>query len=108
MIFGKCLCCGITTDLPHAESLCGSCYSQPWKLRDLVEIGAKWRNNSSLAEWFPLTAEHLQIVEWLCAGKYRSIAHRHDGTFRLRDEALNIEADGDSLESIVSCEWWPK
>lgn len=49
-----------------------------------------------------------RAFEWLAAGKYRKILRRHDGGYRFVNEALNIWADGDSLESIVYSEFWPK
>lgn len=33
------------------------------ELRELAELGRQWRDDSSLAKWFPLTAERLQQAE---------------------------------------------
>jgi hypothetical protein len=93
----------------------------------------EWRSDSSLEKWFPFSAETLkkqtqritelqgiiaslknrqlaaeEIAAWLEAGKYRTIQRRHDGSYRCRNEALNIQAEAESLESLVSCEFWPK
>lgn len=40
------------------------------------------------------------LLMWLKAGKYRSIQHRHDGTFRACDESLNVSWTSDKLETL--------
>ena len=77
-------------------------------LRTFIEHGEAWQKNSSLEEWFPYSAALVRVIQWLQAGKYRTVHHRHDGSFRLVNEALNIWADGETLEGIVDSEWWPK
>ena len=44
--------------------------AEAWNSRDgdLATIGAKWRQNSSLEEWFPMTAEELDRLRVQLAG----------------------------------------
>lgn len=51
------------------------------ELQALIEHGEAWRKNSSLDEWFPYSAALVRVTQWLQGGKYRTIQHRHDGSF---------------------------
>lgn len=59
-----CVFCGrdTITENPHQGTICFDCKSNAQLLSDL-EIGRKWREDSSLEAWFPFTAEqHFQAL----------------------------------------------
>jgi hypothetical protein len=41
------------------------------------------------------------LTTWIQAGKYRSITHRHTGTFKAVDQSLNVWWEADTLESLL-------
>jgi hypothetical protein len=92
----RCTCKGTCR---KAEGLAETIQNQADEIKVLRHIIDSMKNRKLMAR---------EVIEWIQAGKYRSIQHRHDGSFRLVNEALNIDANGDSLESIVNCEFWPK
>lgn len=82
------------------------------ELRQQAEIGRKWHEDSSLEQWFPLTAKRLSEVE-SCLKEARSLLEVMDGRLvdrqRERDEArveaarLRAELDRKSL-ALLSTE----
>lgn len=73
-----------TTDALHAKAteLHGEILAEVYRLHADAEFGARWRQDSSLATWFPITAEKLkpltdkQIAELV--GDYYKHADQHD------------------------------
>jgi hypothetical protein len=43
------------------------------------------------------------LMTWVQAGKYRSITHRHTGTFRANDQAFNVSWEADTLQGLLNC-----
>lgn len=43
----------------------------------------------------------LVIAHWLISGKYRTVSHRHDGTYRAIDEASRQEWNSETLVELV-------
>jgi hypothetical protein len=63
------------------------------KTQDLLEIGTRWRANSSLEEWFPFSAQKLKALEAEVGNAAAIIVKQNEELERLR--ALG-QANGDS------------
>ena len=51
---------------------------------------------------------HKQIAIWLEQGKYRSLIHRHDGTFVAADESVNLLMKSDTIPLLADALMnWP-
>jgi hypothetical protein len=88
----------------------GKVPSEVWIGSNSTADKVQWLVNRCIGADATISRLHKEnaVTKWLQDGKYRTIIHRHDGTFRLVNNAMNIHADGDSLELIVNCEYWPK
>lgn len=73
-----------TTDALHAKAteLHGQILAEVYRLHADAEFGARWRQDSSLATWFPITAEKLKPLtdEQIntLVGDYYKHADQHD------------------------------
>lgn len=82
-----------------------------WPMSTLArqaETGKRWEADSSLEEWFPITARKMAVLDWLESGRFRQVTHTHFGAFRLRNLALNISCEGGSIETITGSPHWPE
>lgn len=91
---------GAAIDVP-----CPEC--EEARFKDDAAIGASWRKDSSLEKWFPFSAKELEelklkaiqpdefgchkhVAQWLAASTYRTLCHRHDGSFVAGDESARL------------------
>ena len=95
------------------------------ELQRLAVFGAQWETDSSLEKWFPFSAKELEelrlktiqpdefgchkhVAQWLAAGTYRTLCHRHDGTFVAGDESERLMMRADTIpllsDSLLN---WP-
>lgn len=67
-------------------------------LQPLVEIGRRWNADSSLAQWFPITAERLKDVE-------RERGDAREAWETLREAVCRLLGlDDDAADSLADCE----
>lgn len=66
---------------------------------DDAEIGRRWRENSSLEKWFPLTAERLVALEAENAALKHDLQYARDGLIRVR---TRMREDNERLRAALA------
>lgn len=70
---------------------------------DDAEIGRRWREDSSLEKWFPLTAERLVALEAENAALKRDLEYARGGLTkgrtRMREDVMRLQAEVEQLRA---------